>query len=362
MKKFLVILIALIVGAAGGYFAYKYLAGRVSQNKSNAEANRKTLADYTEPFQWGVTMGPSDLNRYSASVWGKQLKVATNLGAGWIRWRYDSENPDPFQRNDEVLKAIEAYDLQSVLIVEQDVRDKGGDNYKDGYDDGFSIASHYKGRIKFYQMANEGGAECIKEPTMNGQTEDQYDEAKYKPLRDYIRGLSEGIAKADPDAWRIVSSAYTHVGYLDKLTKDKIDFDMIGIDWYDWMGPIQEKKMENGQMLVDKLKSYNKPLTFMEVNAIPEGETKKSKSKTVVDENRQSDIISKTAKWAWENKDYVKGFFVLSLFDGVNNPNENVEYFGIVEAKKSSSGTNVPGEPRQSFYTYQDLIKKYSAQ
>lgn len=360
MKKFFIISLALIIGAAGGYFAYQYLV----KNAANKKANVKSLSTYTEPFQWGVTMGPSDLNRYSAEIWRKQIKVATNLGVGWIRLRYDSENPDPFQRNDDEIKNLEDYKLQTVLIIEQDPRKDSAkiDNYKDGYNDGFTIASHYKGRIKFYQMANEGGAQTIKEPTMNGQTEDQFDEAKYKPLRDYIKGLSEGIAKADPSAWRIVSSAYTHVGYLDKLIKDKIDFDMVGIDWYDWMGPINEKKLENGQMLVDKLKSYNKPLTFMEVNAIPEGKTKKSKSKTVVDENRQSDIISKTAKWAWENKDYVKGFFVLSLFDGVNNPNENVEYFGIVEAKQSSSGVNVPGEPRQSFYTYQDLIKKYSGQ
>lgn len=358
MKKFFVILLALIIGGVGGYYAYKYFV----KQSANKKANVKSLSNYTEPFQWGVTMGPSDLNRYSSEIWGKQLKVANNLGAGWIRWRYDSENPDPFQRNDEVLKSVEAYELQTVLIIEQDVRDKGGDNYKDGYDDGFSIASHYKGRIHFYQMANEGGAESIQEPTMNGQTEDQYDETKYKPLKDYIKGLSEGIAKADPDAWRIVSSAYTHVGYLDKLVKDKVDFDIIGIDWYDWMGPFGEKKLENGQMLSDKLKSYNKPLTFMEVNAIPEGKTKKSTSKTVVDEDRQSDIISNTAEWAWKNKDYVKGFFVLSLFDGVNNPNENVSYFGIVGTKKSSSGTVVPGEPRKSFDTYQALIKKYSGE
>jgi len=360
MKKFLIVLLALIIGVAGGYFAYKYLV----KQSANKKANVKSLSNYTEPFQWGVTMGPSDLNRYSLEIWKKQLKVANNLGVGWIRWRYDSENPDPFQRNDDVLKSVEAYELQTVLIIEQDPRKDSSkiDNYKDGYDDGFNIASHYKGKIKFYQMANEGGAATIKEPTMNGQTEDQFVEDKYKPLRDYIKGLSEGIAKADQDAWRIVSSAYTHVGYLDKLVKDKVDFDMIGIDWYDWMGPFGEKKLENGQMLSDKLKSYNKPLTFMEVNAIPEGKTKNSKSQTVVDENRQSETISNTAEWAWKNKDYVKGFFVLSLFDGVNNPNENVSYFGIVGVKKSSSGVVVPGDPRKSFDTYQELIKKYSGQ
>lgn len=359
MKKFFVILLAVIVGVVGGYFVYRYFVKRSAEKKAT-----KSLSSYTEPFQWGVTMGPSDLNRYSPEIWAKQAKVATNLGVGWIRLRYDSENPDPFKRNDEEIKYLEDYGLQTVLIIEQDPRKDSTkiNNYEDGYNDGSTIAAHYKGRIKFYQMANEGGAQTIKAPTMNGQDTSQYDEAKYKLLRDYIKGLSDGIAKYDPDAWRIVSSAYTHVGYLDKLVEDKVPFDMIGIDWYDWMGPIDEKKLENGQMLTDKLKSYQKPLTFMEVNAVPEGETKKSKSKTVVDEDRQSDIISKTAKWAWDNQDYVKGFFVLSLFDGVNNPNENVEYFGIVAAKKSSSGVNVPGDPRKSFTTYQELIKKYSGQ
>lgn len=362
MKKFLVLLLALILGGTGGYFAYKYLANRSAQNKSSSEANAKSLASYNEPFQWGVTMRPSALGNYQPEIWRKQLKKAYSLGTHWARVSWDYENPEPFTRNDDVLKIMEDYEIQPVMIIEQNPKDKNGDNYKDGYDDGFTIASHYKGKVRYYQMANEGGAETIKEPTLNGQDESQYDEEKYKNLKDYLKGLSEGIAKADPEAWRIVSSAYTHTGYLDKLTKDKIGFDMIGIDWYDWMGPVGEKKMDDGQLFIDKLKSYNKPLTFMEVNAVPKGATKNSKSKKIVDEDKQSDFIAETAKWAWENKDYVKGFFVLELIDNVNNDSDNAEYFGIVAATKSSSGSGIPGEPRKAYYTYQELIKKYSGE
>jgi len=346
MKKILIILIALAIGTGGGYFAYKFYLAKFS----------KTLANFPEPFMWGVTMGPSDLNRYSSSVWQKQISTATDLGVDWIRLKFDSENEDPFKRNDEEIKYLTKANLRVVLIIEQDASKNNAniDHYKDGYDDGFKIASHYKGKVKFYQMINEGGGGTIRQPTMSGQTEDQFDEEKYKIVTAYLRGVSEGIAKADPDAWRIVNMGWTHVGYLDKIVKDKIEFDVIGIDWYGWMGSFGEKKLENGQLLFDKLKSYKKPLIFMEVNA-------DSKGKIVYPE-KQAAFISEIGAWAWQNKDYVKGFFVLSLFDGVNNAREDAEYFGIVEAKKNPSGTYVPGKPRESFYAYQELIKKYAGQ
>ncbi|KKQ18718.1 MAG: hypothetical protein US31_C0002G0063 [Berkelbacteria bacterium GW2011_GWA1_36_9] len=337
MKKFLIVFFALVLGTTGGYFTYKYVINKDDSGKS---------------FMWGVTMGPSDLNNYSKSVWSKQAKVAKELGVGWIRLRFDSENIDPFKRNDEEISVLESYGLQTVLIIEQDIRNKGGDNYKDGYKDGSTIAGHYKGKIKYYQMINEGGGETIKAPTMNGQDEDQFDEVKYKSLTDYLRGVSEGITSADPDAKKIVNMGWTHVGYLDKLIKDNISFDMIGIDWYGWMGPIGEKKLENGQLLIDRLKSYNKPLIFMEVNADSDGRT--------VHEDKQVEFISLMGKWAYENRSFISGFFVLSLFDGINNPNDNAEYFGIVQAKKSSGGTMIPGDPRKSYYTYQEMIKKYT--
>ena len=359
MKNFLIVVLALILGGSAGYFVYRYFLGGANQ----AQARSKNLANYTEPFQWGVTMGPSDLGNYQPEIWRKQIKVVKNLGAGWIRLRWDSQNADPFTRNDDEISYLTQYGLQTLLIIEQDPRKNYNvDNYKDGFNDGYSIASHYKDKIKFYQLINEGGAQSLREPTMNGQDASQYDETKYVKVSAYLRGLSEGIAKADPSAWRIVSLSYTHTGYLDKLINDKIDFDMIGLDWYDWMGPIQDKKMDSGGMFTDKLKSYQKPLIFTEVNAVPHGATKNSQAKTIVDENQQSQTISQTADWAWANKDYVKGFYVLSLLDGINNPNANVEYYGIVKGVRNSTGVGVPGDPRKSFYTYQDIIKKYSGQ
>lgn len=353
MKKFFIVFIALAIGVGGGYFLYKHFYGLGSTNVKTNKS--KTLSEFTDKdFKWGVTMGPSDLNNYSLDVWNKQIKTAVNLGIGWIRLRYDSENKDPFQRNDEEINTLQKNGLNVVLIIEQDIRDKGGDDYKDGYSDGNTIATHYKGKIKYYQMINEGGGESIKQPTLNGQDASQFDEEKYKKLTNYLKGVSDGIYAADPSAWRIVNMGWTHVGYLDKLAKDKINFDMIGIDWYGWMGDIGTKKLDNGQLLVDKLKSYNKPLIFMEVNADSKGK--------IVYENKQAEFIKQIGTWAYQNKDYVKGFFVLSLFDGVNNASDDAEYFGIVKAKQNSGGVNVPGDPRKSFYAYQDLIKQYLGQ
>ncbi len=92
----------------------------------------------------------------------------------------------------------------------------------------------------------------------------------------------------------------------------------------------------------------------MEVNAVP--------NKTQVDEAKQTDFITKTAEWAWANRDSakVKGFFVLELVDNVNNDSPDAEYFGIVRATKVKKDDFDLEEPRPAYAAYQAIIKKYS--
>lgn len=341
MKSFLLTLLVILAVAGlavSGYFGF--------QAWFNQDA-----------FMWGVNIRPHAIGDWTIKNWGKQMDLATALGinATRVTWQHDGYykgRENPFAFGDALYDSLKENGIKMVLVIEPDPRGGITDYYKAGYDDGFSIAKHYKGKIKYYQMMNEGGAQSIKSPTANGQDASQYDEAKYAVVRDYMKGLSAGISKADGGAKKIISTSWTHTGYLDKIVQDGIKFDMIGLDWYDWMGPIQDKKMDNGTMLVDKLKSYKKQLVFMEVNAVP--------NKTVVNETKQADFISKTAEWAWANKSYVKGFFVLELVDNVNNDAANAESFGIVAASKDGKNKFSLGLPRPAYTAYQAIIKKYS--
>lgn len=148
-KSFLVVLLGLILGGIGGYFAYKSFSNTSGTQK--VAAKNKDLKNYSEPFQWGINMRPNALGNYQPEIWQRQIKRATTLGVGWARIGWDYENADPFKRNDEVINALISNGIQPLLVIEQDPKQDGKvDNYKDGYDDAYKIAQHYKGKIKFY--------------------------------------------------------------------------------------------------------------------------------------------------------------------------------------------------------------------
>lgn len=335
----ILIILLVIVCAVGGDFLYeKYLI-------------------FGE-FQWGVTMRPASLGNYHPSIWKKQVALAKQLNVGYVRvgWDYN-DKVNAMKINDGIIKIIEDAGIKPVLVIEQDPATITEDNYQEGYNNGYDIASHFKGRIKLYQMANEGSAQVLEGHTANGQEESHYNINEYNKLLSYLKGLSDGISKADPIAKKIVSMVYTHYVYLDWLKRDGLKYDYIGIDWYDWMGKFEEKKLETGQLLFDKLKGYKKPMVFAEINHLPEVDPNNNNLKTVVDEDKQASFISEEANWAWKNRKFIKGFYVLELIDNVNT--KYPEYFGIVKAEKNSSGVYLPGELRKAYGVYRNVILKH---
>lgn len=352
MKKVLIVLVVLVV-ALSGFLTWKYFKTHGSgSGKITKPFVKQNLANYDQPFQWGVLVRPYAIGSYDSADWKKEVQITRDLGVNYVR--FDWDNSSTFERNDMLIDDLLAKNISPVLIIQRDPNPdyKSHGNYKDGYKDGSTIAAHYKGKIHYYQLMNEVSAMATKNNTTNGQKDSDYDPTKYTKTAQYLRGLSDGVAFADPQAYRIVSIGYTQTGFLDKIVKDGINFDIIGLDWYDWAGDIATVKMDDGQMFSDKLKSFSKPVMFMETNAMPDS--------TGVNGQKQADFITKTATWAWQNKDFVKGFYVFELVDNVNTPDQNGNLFGIYSATKALGQKGVFGAPRASYTAYQSLIKKYS--
>lgn len=323
------------------------------ENKTQPEIKDVPIS-YNEPFQWGVTMRPNGIANYSASGWQDQINKAKELGVGWVRLQWDYHSQD---RNTPIVDALRSAGLGVVLVIEHNPALGTSHMYQDGLNDGKNIAGRFKGKIKYYQLANEGGAQSIKNGTMTGINPSDYDPAEYARVRDYIKGLSEGINSVDGSAYKIVTISWLHTGFLDKLVADGVKFDMIGVDWYSWMGSFGSRQLTNGVSLYSKLKSFGKAITFMEVNILPKAEDATGKRKTIVDETQQANFITSTASWAWSNRNYVKGFFVLELVDNINVSGEYVDYYGLLKAVRSTTGAGMIGEARKAFSAYRDLIK-----
>jgi hypothetical protein len=230
MKNFLIILLALILGGAGGYFAWKYFANHGLGGTGHGAV---TSASYKEPFMWGVTMRPTGLGKYIDEIWISQISLAKVLGVKWARIAWSYAAPDQFQFNDEVINYLKQNGLEVYLVIEPSTEfEKVTDPYRDGYDNAFKIAKHYKGQIKYYQIMNEASGNAIKGAEFSGEKAEDYDTQKYERTREWIKGASAAVKKADPAAYRIVTAQWVHVGFMDKLTQDKIDYDLIGWDWF----------------------------------------------------------------------------------------------------------------------------------
>jgi hypothetical protein len=342
---YVVLVLVIALGAYAGY----YFAG----------STIKTLVK-GEEFAWGVTMRPNALAKYTPKSWDAQLVNVKDLGTKYTRfaWEHDAK-PSPEKFTDGLIDKNEKLGLETYLIIESDKPVSSlADPYQSGYDLSFKIATEFKGRIKYYQLLNEGSAEILINGTANGQEAGHYNAAAYTKLFNYMKGMSDGISKGDPSAKKVVTMVYTHYVYLDWLKRDNLDYDVIGIDWYDWMGKFEDKKLVDGTLLYDKLKSYNKTLFFAEINALPGVDPVNSKLKTVVDEPRQAKFISEEATWAWQNRQFIKGFFVLELVDNINT--KYPEYFGLVKAEKNAKGVYMPGTKREAFEAYKAVISKYN--
>ena len=351
MKKLFIILIALLIGVGGGYLIYsKFFNGSASLSKKVVTAD-----NYKEPFMWGVTMRPNALGNYNDQIWNKQLKVASNLGIKWVRmgWSYDA--PDQFDFHDPIIESIKSKGLDVYLVIEPStIFENVQDPYKDGYDNALRIASHYKGQIKYYQIMNEAGSNALIDGLHSGENESDYDPTKYQRTRDWIKGASEGVAKADPSAYRVLTNQWLQTGFLEKLKKDNIEYDIIGWDWFSDMGWMRDKKLADNTLLIDKLRSFNKPIILAEVNQRPEGKNGQKGQ----NEEDQAAFIKEMANWSVDAK--LKGFMVLELLDVTNSGKGYTDYYGIVEAKKSSGGSYVPGDPRKAFTVFQEIIKNYN--
>lgn len=307
---------------------------------------------YGGAFQWGVTMRPHILGKYSAANWSEQIKKAKELGVGWGRINWDYDNSDPVARNSQVIDALKSNGINPVLVIEHNPAKGNSNLYAQGLADAKTITGALRSKVDFYQLANEGGAESLI-GGKSGVSASDYDDARYNNVKDYIKGLSDGIAAGDPGAQRIVTISWIHSGFLDRLVSDGVNFDMIGIDWYSWMGSFGAKKISNNETLYHKLQTFGKPLTFMEVSTMPTADGDE-KYKTNVNQETQANFLVNTGRWAWNNRDWVKGFYHFELVDNTFSVGF-IDYYGLIGVK-TKDGVADFGDVRQAFYAYKDLI------
>lgn len=351
MKTFLIILLALIIGGGGGYFVYsKYFKNQAAFSTSPSRI--VTAQNYKEPFQWGINVNPSPVRNYSLEMWTKQMKYVNDLGCGWIRLVYGANISNRLEIFDEMVNDADKRNIQVLLSLDSTEPVQTISNpYDDGYKVAKEVAEHYKGKIKYYQILNEIGGTVVKGPEYGGEEESDIDNQKYNQVKEWSKGAIEAIRKIDPDAYIVIDSFWTHYKVIEMLVRDGIEFDILGWNWYSDMKMMGDKKLADGSLLVDKLKSFGKPIILAEVNGAPINGR--------VNENSQAQFIQDMADWAY-NSGIINGFYVHELVDIAPTPTREEGYFGLIKFKKASDGGYTYGDLKKAYGTYKELIADYS--
>ena len=346
MKKtnFSMIYLILAVFVILGIFIGIYIA-----NKNGANIS---LPAKQSSFMWGVLTRQSSLQNYTLEFWNKELDYDKQLGVNWIKVDYDAHAG--YKRSVEMVGAATAKKLNVLFqFAPADIL-KSQKPYEDGYDLGFKMGSKLNNEVTYYQLMSEAASTALRGPEYTGEKESDYDAAKYTIVMNWLKGASDGVRFADPKAKIVINDQWTHFAFFNMIARDGVKYDILGWNWFSDMGFLGDKTLSDGTKVFDKIKSFNKPIIFTEINARPD-------SIKGMDENVQADFIAKMADFAWANKDVVKGFYVLELTDQPppQTPSKKPEFYGLIHFKQNADGTYTFGELKKAFTTYQSIIKSH---
>lgn len=326
----------LVAGGAGTFFW-------LNHSSSQESASHKTYTHH-----WGAVVRAFALDKpgtpYSKQHLVQQFDYLKELGVTDVRANAEVNETI----NDDYVSLANERGLTATLILETP-RFFEEETHDSMFAYGKKIAERYKGKVAFYQLGNEASGVAVKSGFSGSKTTD-YDETKYKRFKELVRGLSEGIKSSDPNAKRIISAHWLGVGVIDRLVADKVEFEVIGWDWYSDMGN-DMIKIQDGQTIniPQYLSKYNKEFWIAELNH-REG----SKNGAAV----QADFLQTFVLNAMNHPE-IKAIFVFPLTDQCGDLDKDYGKMGLVELTKNVDGTCTITGKKKAFDTYKNLIQHY---
>lgn len=341
MTKKVIIIVLIILSGLGVYYLTR-------PSYSSIKTGNKQVSE--KSFKWGIGFDPAPTGVHTTEILDQVLQKDSDLGMGWLRMEISNQLADPFTPTDPVIYAAEKKGFRVIIALQPDAEKDFVDSayaYKVAYERAYNIAKHYS-EIDYFQIANEPAGYALKDG-WPGISDDSFIDAKYQKMLFWLRGASDGIAKANKNAKRIITGHWLHFGFFQMLIKDKLNFEIVGWDWHQKSSDLT--KVENQGVtynLIDELKKLNKELWITEAGLI-EGSSS--------GEDQQADYLNKLARQVYNSRAF-KGFFAFTLYDGIpqNGSNSNL---GIVKLEKKGN-EYILGQPKEAYRIYQTIIKELS--
>ncbi len=383
VKKTFISIVVLALALVCGVTVGKALESRKDRNVVKVPPVSRTAIPKIagSDFIWGVQGGAYQLNNkidtFHPENVDKQIKLTQDLGANLIRANLEiSVSKSPFKitlqetSNDSLFTKISQANLQTLMVIDPDIPSipTGVDLESEGYKLGTYAATRYKGKVKYYQIANEVSGTIVRPPEYSGAVFDgengiQYSKERYDKVLSFVKGMSRGIRENDPQAKIALCGHWILYDIFGKLIEDGADFDIIGWSWYSPDGIDVTKREYNWgdyMNLAEKLSQYKKELWIVESNS-DHGSYFDGKISSSQGKIRQAEFISEFAKNIYDSG-YFKAYIVFMLLD---NPiaeeagNTKDAHWGLVEVKKVGSENKII-KNKPAFNAYRDTIKTLS--
>jgi len=263
-------------------------------------------------------------------------------------------------------------------------------NYNKGYAKGQVFAQEYGGRMKYYQIGNEGALRILgrtKHP--NNTAEVKNTEYFYNTIgtgsepqhffetSEYIRkviadaaissGLIDGLKSIDNTAKCVVNGTRMHYGYLKLFEDLEVDYDIVGYNWYWSMGAFTNCIDDLNQGLIGGTNIYQNLLTLSSNKDIWITEINKGRGSINYESSnldKQADDINESIR-AMYNLEKVKAYIVYELLDFYLDPNTNHRHLGLYNTLAQSGTEKKPAFNTLKYtveemkYGYHDLMFSY---
>lgn len=328
-----------------------------------------------EPFIFGVNGHPTNQESY------KQVKVGTTTegvplleqldyikNMGMTSYRVDVGVPSA--QFDTLVSEAKKRDIFILPVIFPPVN---LDNEPDlakiekiSYDYALNFAEKYKNDIPVWELQNEmdNYTQLRKGDMVNGQpwpyevwmidgnTKEQHEEGRSAKVAAMMKGLTNGVHKADPKLKTTINAGWLHFGYIQRMVEAGVNFDILSWHWYSNMGDIT--KVRGSFDLVAELSKFGKDIWITEGNRWGGDMENTGKEQAEYVE----DIIEQM-----KNVPQIKAYYFYELLDEPYFGNTNPEsHFGFYQMKKGDLGTWVVDKAKPAVDAVKNSIEKVRVQ
>ena len=284
-------------------------------------------------FLFGVNGHNRSYEAYPEKNLEQQVRLAAEMGSKVYRFNFVPMSLNDFDYLDKVYRTVHAYGMELLLVMEG-----SHDEYEDIRDHAKMVAKRYAGKINYIQVGNERDIPAMLGASVDGTQKAHYNMSALAASVNQLKAMCEGVREGSPSTKIIINFSYKHTYYLDYLHEQKVDFDIIGWDWYSNMGEYEPT--------MEKILSFGKEMMVCETNLW---------------DGRDADAETTRSQWLKEFADFiynydsplVKGFIVYELLDepamSSDGDTGNEGHYGLVNNSRSGD----IGKPKQAYYDLQ---------